>query len=56
VRFQFAPLTLPQVQPGGSTFSLRLVAPGGGSDVPADFAGVEVRHEWELAKEELPQP
>jgi hypothetical protein len=42
--FQFAPKTLPQVQPGPTTFEVALASPAG--PLPADWKGIEVIVEW----------
>lgn len=45
VVFQFAPLAVPAVRPGRTTFDVA-IAPAGGS-FPLDWKGIEIVHEWD---------
>jgi len=51
--FQFAPRALPQLQPGGSKFQVRLSGATSAA-LPAEWKGVQITHEWDEPLEALP--
>jgi hypothetical protein len=53
--FQCATRTLPRVDSGGTIFELNATS-GSATALPADWAGIEITHEWDEVLDEIPLP